>query len=70
MKKVDGEEIPGGGEDRWGGRVLSSMCRSVPHNGLSRGKKSPHPVCSICVVYVDFCIVNSPTRADLNLPSM
>lgn len=33
-------------------------------------EKEPCPLCSIGIVYVDFCVVNSPTRADLNLPSM
>lgn len=38
--------------------------------GSPEGKRAPSPLGSICVVYVDFCVVNSPTRADLNLPSM
>lgn len=38
--------------------------------GSPEGKRAPCPLCSIGIVYVDFCVVNSPTRADLNLPSM
>lgn len=64
LRKVDAEGS-GGGEDRWGGEVLSSVCRSVPHNGALRGKRAPAPYYAfIGIVYVDFCVVNSP-GADL-----
>ena len=38
--------------------------------GSPEGKRAPYPLCSICVVYADFCVVNSPTWADLKLPTM
>lgn len=56
-------------EDRRGGRVSSSVCGSVPNNALSRGERAPSPFCSICVG-VDFCAVNTPTTADLKLPTI